>query len=548
MDNIVSDRDVLTWSGWANVAYTAISSEPQPIASEWPRVPSEESLQPQALHQVTPTRLAEVQISIPPYQYAKARSDHEVNPEQRHVDQSQCSEWTEMAAQYSSNGCDDAVHSSQTRPASSITNSEGSSVEHISLDGTKRHSVSILCRAQLPSSDPVEQIPPKEATLSLEALPGATRNGQCGPARPVGAVTESSRGRACAKGPAGQQKRHLGEHDTRAQVDGDAARAAKRPKLQAIYSTASGRAYHSVAKTKLDRRSPCSSSEDELAMTPTKPIDRRPVRTSATRRHDSRRASSPSTPARKQSQHDSISQGGSRRRQPITPRTQPSTHVSSNLSSDADHCENALGERSFGLSLPAGQMQKDDCDACGFSARCLLQMTDRAWRWLPKDDAVFEALFKNKGQLVDAEKCAVMLRLCLGTIRDYGRELDAAGTQPDRPVHPIVILPGPGDTEMVDSVLPSSNNVSSDVSGDSQCDSTIPESPNDSGDSDATSVGRRSQNCGKRARWTSLEECRLKTWMTERPWAEEDKWHWIAVKLRRSESAVKQHWMIMNQK
>lgn len=66
--------------------------------------------------------------------------------------------------------------------------------------------------------------------------------------------------------------------------------------------------------------------------------------------------------------------------------------------------------------------------------------------------------------------------------------LDAAVTQLNSPVHPI--LAGPSDTE-IDSVLPLSNN-SSDVFSDSQYDSI---------------------------RWTSLEECCLKAWMKEREWA-----------------------------
>jgi hypothetical protein len=297
------DRDVLAWSGWA------ISSEPQPITYDWPGVSSEESLPPQALHQLTPTRMVEVQISLPPYQYTEAR--FEVSPEQRHVDPSQCTERTEMAAQYSSSGCDDVVHSSQTRPASPITDSEGSSVEQISLDRPKRRSMSVVRR--VPSPDPVEQIPPKETNLSPGALPSATGNGQRKPARPVGAVTGSKRGGTRADGQAVQQKRRFGEGSTSALKDGDGARTAKRAKLRAIHNSALVRDHHSVAESELDRRSSCSSSEDELGVMIPKPVGRRLVRPLGavnTRRHNSRPIS-PSTPERIQTRRGAIPQGGS---------------------------------------------------------------------------------------------------------------------------------------------------------------------------------------------------------------------------------------------
>lgn len=533
---------MLAWSDWANPVYTAISSRPQLIAGDWPQVPSEESPPKQALHQLTPGTMADIQISLRHNQQANA------NPEQHHVNASRYTERTpEMAAQYSMSGRDDVVLRSEPRPASPSANSEGSCVMRITRHGTKRHSVPVMYRAHLPSPGPVEQIPPGEACPSPDALRGATRNGHRRPVRPVGTMTGSKGGGARTEEPAGQQKRRFGMGSTPALEDGVSARTAKRAKLRATHNSALGRDHDSVAKTKPDR-SPYSESEDELAITtPTKPVGTRLTRPRGTSLRSSRTASSPRTPDRIHSRLDSISQGGiqnvSRRGQPITPRTRPSTPVSNNPSLDAVHCLNVLGERSCGLSLSAGQMQKDDCHACGFSARRLLQMTDRAWRWLPKDDAVFEALFKNKDQLVDTEKCAVMLRLCLGTIRDYGMGLAAAENQPNDAVQPIVALPGPGET--VDSVLLPSDNFFSD--GDSQCDSNIPESPKNSSDSDVTSVWQRGQNCGgKRARWTPLEECRLKTWMKERPWPEEDqKWQWIATRLRRSETAVKQHWMIM---
>ena len=93
---------------------------------------------------------------------------------------------------------------------------------------------------------------------------------------------------------------------------------------------------------------------------------------------------------------------------PINPQTRPATEASKHQrhglvresqktnspNSSADRCRTALGERSFGLSPSAGEMPTDGCNACGFRAEHLIQLTDMAWRWIPKDDSLFEALLR----------------------------------------------------------------------------------------------------------------------------------------------------------
>jgi hypothetical protein len=47
--------------------------------------------------------------------------------------------------------------------------------------------------------------------------------------------------------------------------------------------------------------------------------------------------------------------------------------------------------------------------------------------WIPKDDALFAALLENSLGFSDTDKSAVMLRLYLGSIRDYAREMAIIG-------------------------------------------------------------------------------------------------------------------------
>ncbi|RYP34899.1 hypothetical protein DL768_011033 [Monosporascus sp. mg162] len=88
------------------------------------------------------------------------------------------------------------------------------------------------------------------------------------------------------------------------------------------------------------------------------------------------------------------------------------------------------------VNLPASRENPTgNCGACGFAAEHLLQLTEVAWRWVPKDNASFEALLESGFGFSDTEKSAVMLRLCLGSIRDYAGEMVMASpsrTVPNR--------------------------------------------------------------------------------------------------------------------
>ena len=169
-----------------------------------------------------------------------------------------------------------------------------------------------------------------------------------------------------------------------------------------------------------------------------------------------------------------------------------------------------------------------------------MQLTDLAWRWVPKDDLLFEALFKSNVGLSDTVKSAVMLRLCLGSIRDYAREMAAAESQPSHLIRPTTALPEYGKTEVTDSVMSSeSDDDDKQDDGDLCEDAETKSDPNVDG-----GVGRKrgGQAGGTRARWLPLEERRLKSYMQENK-----DWPWIAGKLRRTETAVAQHWRMMSQ-
>ncbi|KAK0617922.1 hypothetical protein B0T17DRAFT_618572 [Bombardia bombarda] len=167
-----------------------------------------------------------------------------------------------------------------------------------------------------------------------------------------------------------------------------------------------------------------------------------------------------------------------------------------------------------------------------------------AWEWVPKDDSVFAALFKGSAGITDAGKSAVMLRLCLGSIRDYAREMVTAGERYEHLAQPTTILPGSGETERTDSVTSDSDSFSDE--DEEECHSDLSEGAAEtnaeSDSNDGSGSKRGGQVGGKRARWSPLEEQRLRSWVKE-----DKDWPWIATRLGRTEPAVAQHWRVMNQ-
>jgi hypothetical protein len=168
------------------------------------------------------------------------------------------------------------------------------------------------------------------------------------------------------------------------------------------------------------------------------------------------------------------------------------------------------------------------------------------WRWIPKDDSLFEALLEGDVGLSHTDKSAVMLRLCLGSIRDYGWEVATAGRQPNCLIQPTTALPECGKVEETDSITSYDSDSVSDDGNNSQGDSNLSEDGESSGDSDVdNSVGskQRSRLGGQRVRWSTLDEQRLRSYVKENKG-----WSWIADKLCRTETAVEQHWRGMNQR
>jgi hypothetical protein len=107
-------------------------------------------------------------------------------------------------------------------------------------------------------------------------------------------------------------------------------------------------------------------------------------------------------------------------------------------------------------------------------------------------------------------------------------------------MQPIVALPDPGKTEMVESVTLCDHDSSSEDGGNCESDSNLSESAKDSGDSDIGDSARSKRRGKVTGRWSTYEEARLRAYIRE-----DESWSWIASKLRRSETAVKQHWGIM---
>jgi hypothetical protein len=100
----------------------------------------------------------------------------------------------------------------------------------------------------------------------------------------------------------------------------------------------------------------------------------------------------------------------------------------------------------------------------------------------------------------------------------------------------------PADAEMVASSTSSDDDSSSE--SDCQSDTGLRENAKDSYTDSEGSKGRSvaggKVGGGRHRRWTGLEESRLRPYMIEHK-----SWSWIASTMRRSESAVKQHWEIM---
>jgi len=130
-----------------------------------------------------------------------------------------------------------------------------------------------------------------------------------------------------------------------------------------------------------------------------------------------------------------------------------------------------------------------------------------------------------------------MLRLCLGSIRDYAREMATERRQPGHPLQHTMTLNEYTETEGINDIMSGQSDSLSDSRGDDERDD-LSEGTETDGDSDITDgVGSERQARGRAPRWSPLEERRLRSYVKENK-----DWSWIAGQLGRTENAVKQHW------
>lgn len=448
----------------------------------------------------------------------------------------------------------------------------------------KRHSTPVTSSAQLPSPDATEQAsqrgmispgaPPMPPAQLAASTPDTTTNGQRNAVEVDVITSTSSHPQLGAKLPAGQRKRRYGDSDavSDAREDGRGVGAAKRPRLQVDHNSVTVHGIdRSVAKDWLERSS--STSEDELCnMAATQPFRQRlthaPVRNSKARRHEATSASpSAQRPTRPQSRKDPQPRGeignmhDHRRSHPRTTCAQnlsvptlpikASKHptlgrvegcrTSKNDPSSSANCSRTASGKSFLCSSPNERERSptEACRACGFRTAHLVQLVDMAWKWVPKDDSLFDALFEGSTGISDAGKSAVMLRLCLGSVREYVREMATVG---ERSVQPMAVFPRCGETKRTDSVASDSDSFSDDDGDDGNSD--LSEGAESNGESDIVDgLGSKwgDQVGGRRVRWSPLEEQRLRSWVKE-----DKDWPWMAARLGRTEAAVAQHWRLMN--
>ncbi|KDN65754.1 hypothetical protein CSUB01_07535 [Colletotrichum sublineola] len=174
------------------------------------------------------------------------------------------------------------------------------------------------------------------------------------------------------------------------------------------------------------------------------------------------------------------------------------------------------------------------CHTCGFSAEHLLRMID-----------TFEALDGVSAKLPDDKRRMDMLVLFLGFIKNYAMEsLSYNETSTGKPTTSNARHQGhAAETAVRLSGSDAFNHDDGphDNTGDNNDCQSDNQSNGDSSDQHSSPDSIRGKfKRSKRRRWTDLEEKRLHEYIKSGK-----KWSWIAKKLRRSEAAVTQHWVLM---
>ncbi len=410
----------------------------------------------------------------------------------------------------------------------------------------------------------------------MDLVPDALVNGRRVPARIEIALSGSNHGSRAAEGPAGPLKRHRQTSNMGPDAREDCEGTIKRPKLQTVHNSTST-CYDDPVP---GRRSSAPQHDSKTAGQKTRQTQQGRTQTQQGRTQAQQgRTQAQQEVTLRRSNRNAHGCGRpqshqTRPTQSTTPQTlaetkvekyprrgiangdQEANRVSDDPSANTDFNRAFPSERSLGLSPPPAQMPVDSCNACGFCADHLARLVDRAWRWIPNDDS-FEALFESTAGLSDV-KSLLMLRLCLGSIRDYARETVTAGRQASRPVLATTLSE---NDEMEGTVSGSSSDDGGDCQNDDLSDvgentgrkrrgelsgqrtQSLTETESEDEFSCDEESGETAAQKGQRRRWSTLEEMRLRSYKTE---GKSDSW--IATKLKRTDNAVWQRWHIMCKK
>ncbi|KAH8193581.1 hypothetical protein TruAng_012253 [Truncatella angustata] len=225
----------------------------------------------------------------------------------------------------------------------------------------------------------------------------------------------------------------------------------------------------------------------------------------------------------------------------------------------AGHLEN----KGF-LPCPSSQSlrQLKCCQHCGFDARQVLYLTEKALQFFSCDVVPWDDLVNRSVPLSDGQKATAMQKLSLWALRDYALGMTVPkqrGTETqsvDSADRPTMTQPGSGyrgtETPSISASLDESLSSKRIACSDDWGLSDIEEEDNYTPASTPRNATLRHRQRGRprkeprkgpRKAWSSLEEHRLRAYVKEK-----QDWPEIAERLGRSQGAVEQHWRIMTEK
>ncbi|KAI0410852.1 hypothetical protein F5X98DRAFT_79428 [Xylaria grammica] len=172
------------------------------------------------------------------------------------------------------------------------------------------------------------------------------------------------------------------------------------------------------------------------------------------------------------------------------------------------------------LEFSGEEQSVNRCTLCGISRETLIGVTKRA---LASDELFLTAIFERSGGLSSDERGLLAIRSCLSIIHNH-ITLSASTSQSSPGLAPLA------SAKMVD-----------DISQELGDDGLTDEASTEDEEIDERSHNAKISEQQLRRRWDPLEERQLTAYRKENK-----KISWIATKLARTESAVSQHWRIMN--